>query len=53
MKNNKNYKQEIIDKMEKKINSLLNAFKWTNDYVKGRNDVLNELLDYLHEIEKE
>lgn len=45
--------KETIDKIREKINVLLNAFSWTNDYVEGRNQVLNELLDYLNELEKD
>ena len=32
--------KEAIDKIREKINVLLNAFSWTNDYVEGRNQVL-------------
>ena len=42
-----------LDKIREKINVLLNAFSWTNDYVEGRNQVLYELLDYLDELEKD
>lgn len=45
--------KETIDKIREKINVLLNAFSWTNDYVEGRNQVLNELLDYLNELERD
>lgn len=48
-----NERKETIDKIRKKINVLLNAFSWTNDYVEGRNQVLNELLDYLNELERD
>lgn len=45
--------KEAIDKIREKINVLLNAFSWTNDYVEGRNHVLYELLDYLDELERD
>lgn len=45
--------KETIDKIREKINVLLNVFSWTNDYVEGRNQVLNELLDYLNELERD
>ena len=45
--------KEAIDKIREKINVLLNAFSWTNDYVEGRNQVLYELLDYLDELERD
>jgi hypothetical protein len=45
--------KEAIEKIRKKINVLLNAFSWTNDYVEGRNQVLYELLDYLDELERD
>lgn len=45
--------KEAIDKIREKVNVLLNAFSWTNDYVEGRNQVLYELLDYLDELEKD
>lgn len=45
--------KEIINKMRQKINSLLSAFSYTNNYVEGRNKVLYELLDYLAELEND
>lgn len=45
--------KETIDKIREKIDVLLHAFSWTNDYVEGRNHVLNELLDYLNELERD
>lgn len=43
--------EKLINQIREKINSLLNAFPYTNDYIEGRNKVLYELLDYLNELE--
>lgn len=52
-RNKKIENKEIINKMRQKVNSLLGAFSYTNDYVEGRNKVLYEVLDYLDELEND
>ena len=42
-----------IQQVRNKINKLLNVFTWKNDYVKGWEDALYQLLDYVDEIERE